>query len=83
MCGAVQGYRDRDFLLLLAGVLVEVRALMQSRIVSVWWIKCKIRLVVVIARAVVTDGVGLFVCCNGAVEMQLGAGQLVSFEAWS
>ena len=76
MCEAVQGYRDRDFLLLMAGTLVEVRALMQSRIVSVLWIKCKIRLVVVMARAVVTDGVGLFVRCNGAVEMQLGTVQL-------
>ena len=76
MCGAVQGYRDRDFLLLMAGTLVEVRAVMQSRIVSVLWTKCKIRLVVVMAGAVATDGMGLFVRYNGAVEMQLGTDQL-------
>ena len=54
----------------MAGTLVEVRAVMQSRIVSVLWTKCKIRLVVVMAGAVVTDGMGLFVLCSGAVEMQ-------------
>ena len=53
MCGAVRGYRDRDFLQLLAGTLVEVRALMQSRIVSVWWIKCKLHLVVVMVGVAV------------------------------
>ena len=60
----------------MAGTLVEVRAVMQSRIVSVLWTKCKIRLVVVMAGAVVTDGMGLFVLCNGAVEMQYGTDQM-------
>ena len=68
MCGAVQGYRDRDFLLLMAGTLVEVRAVMQSRIVSVLWTKCKIRLVVVMAGAVMPDGMELLILYVAVVQ---------------